>query len=159
MYNKQLCVCVCVCFTNNCGFTASRRAHTSQATRTRRRFFGFAGFLRVVVEQWQKVVIMSIIRLQTKVNLFLREACLAESVDVLFNCADLAKIIHEESSTSKEEGWTFVKKSDVCEVWRKIDPNHTLHLIKVKNLTEFLTQFVYVYTNRGTYTSKEFLQT
>ena len=47
---------------------------------------------------------------------------------------DLEKILHVERSTSREEGWTFVKKSDVYEVWRKADPDRPVHLIRVTTL-------------------------
>ena len=41
--------------------------------------------------------------------------------------------MHTERSTDREEGWTFVKKNDLHEVWKKIDPDRPVHLIKVIN--------------------------
>lgn len=48
-----------------------------------------------------------------------------------FSPLDLEKILHAEQSTSKEEGWIFVKHSELYEVWRRVDPDRPVHLIKV----------------------------
>ena len=44
---------------------------------------------------------------------------------------DVEKLAHEESSTSEEEGWKFVSKSDFTDVWKKTVENQHLHLVKV----------------------------
>lgn len=46
-------------------------------------------------------------------------------------CADLEKVLHYEQSTASDEGWMFMKKTDLYEVWRRADPDHPVHLVKV----------------------------
>ena len=44
---------------------------------------------------------------------------------------DLQKILHEEQNNSTEEGWSFVKRTEFCEIWRKNERDKPVHLIKV----------------------------
>jgi hypothetical protein len=43
----------------------------------------------------------------------------------------LQKILHEEQNNSAEEGWSFVKRTESCEIWRKNERDKPVHLIKV----------------------------
>ena len=45
---------------------------------------------------------------------------------------DIQKILQEEQSNKPEDGWSFVKKTDFCEVWRKNERDKPVHLIKVR---------------------------
>ena len=43
----------------------------------------------------------------------------------------MQKILHEEQNNSTEEGWSFVKRTEFCEIWRKNERDKPVHLIKV----------------------------
>ena len=45
---------------------------------------------------------------------------------------DIQKILHEEQNNSTEEGWSFVKRTEQCEIWRKNERDKPVHLIKVR---------------------------
>lgn len=47
-----------------------------------------------------------------------------------FTEEDLQKILHEEQNNSAEEGWSFVKRNESCEIWRKNERDKPVHLIK-----------------------------
>ena len=49
---------------------------------------------------------------------------------------DLQKILHEEQNNSAEEGWSFVKRNESCEIWRKNERDKPVHLIKVSRERE-----------------------
>lgn len=56
---------------------------------------------------------------------------------------DLEKILHAERSTAREEGWTFLKKTDLYEVWKRVDSDRPVHLVKVvtKNNYAFFNNY------------------
>ncbi len=45
----------------------------------------------------------------------------------------MERVLREEKSFSAEDGWIFLKKDDLNEVWRKKDPNKPDNLIKVRD--------------------------
>ncbi|XP_064385643.1 START domain-containing protein 10-like [Halichondria panicea] len=47
-----------------------------------------------------------------------------------FSEEDLQKILHEEKESSREEGWKFLRKNDLCEIWWKNEEDTPVHLIK-----------------------------
>lgn len=48
----------------------------------------------------------------------------------------MQKILHEEQNNSAEEGWSFVKRTESCEIWRKNERDKPVHLIKVSERWE-----------------------
>ena len=54
---------------------------------------------------------------------------------------DLQKILHEEKESSREEGWKFLRKNDLCEVWCKNEEDKPVHLIKVRGRARSLVVF------------------
>ena len=50
--------------------------------------------------------------------------------DFVFNDEDLETVLKLESSTSKDEGWSFSSKSEFTEVWKKRCEHEMTHLIK-----------------------------
>lgn len=53
--------------------------------------------------------------------------------DRSFPPPDMERVLREEKSFSAEDGWIFLKKDDLNEVWRKKDPNKPDNLIKVRD--------------------------
>lgn len=44
---------------------------------------------------------------------------------------DLQQILHEESCNDAAEGWQFVRRTDLAEIWKKTDDASPIQLIKV----------------------------
>ena len=47
--------------------------------------------------------------------------------------SDIQKILHEEQNNSVEEGWSFVRRNNFCEIWKKNERDKPVHLIKVSS--------------------------
>jgi hypothetical protein len=47
-----------------------------------------------------------------------------------FGSEDLDRILHEETCNSEAEGWHFVKKTDLAEIWKKDSDESSVKLIK-----------------------------
>ena len=63
---------------------------------------------------------------------------------------DLQKILHEEKSNSRDEGWVFLNKTDLHEVWKKTERDKPVHLIKVFSLC-LLSDLLYTHTHTHTH--------
>ncbi len=62
---------------------------------------------------------------------------------------DLQKILHEEKESSREEGWKFLRKNDLCEVWCKNEEDKPVHLIKVRGRARSLVVFAIIVLSFG----------
>ena len=47
---------------------------------------------------------------------------------------DIQRLLKEEKASSSDEGWKSLKKNDLCETWKKNEPDKPVNLVKVSTI-------------------------